>query len=204
LRTVREVHHSTAVHNAPRPGSGSRSSGLPYPSEPPVVRDDLPDKGPGAPASWGKRAGARLVDILLISLPSLFLAQALGVEVVTRDGTTEVTGSRWPLFIFPVAFIAYETFFIAWRGNTLGKYAFRAKVVAWERGDLPTYQESAIRALLPGIFLIIATAGTGSALALVIVVPVVIYLSSVFNRVYRGWHDKAADTIVLSAPRGVL
>ncbi len=169
-----------------------------------MVRDDLPDKGPGAPASWGKRAGARLLDVVLISLPSLLLAQALGVEVVTRDGTTEVTGPRWPLFIFPVAFIAYETFFIGWRGNTLGKYAFRTKVVGWDGGNLPTYQDAAIRALVPGVFLLVAVAGGGSPLSLAIIGTVVIYLSSLVDRVYRGWHDKAADTIVLSAPRGLL
>lgn len=193
------------MNSTPEPVGSGRPSGLPYPSAPPVSRDDLPDRGAGAPASWGKRAGARLLDLLLISLPSLFLASALGVGTVERDGVTELTGPRWPLLIFPVAFIAYETFFLGWRGNTLGKYAFRAKVVAWDTGELPTYQDAAIRALVPGVFLIVAIAGAGSMLSWLIVVPVVIYLSSLINPVYRGWHDKASDTIALSAPRkGVL
>ena len=193
------------MNSSPDPAGSGRPSGLPYPADPPVIRDDLPDRGAGAPASWGKRAGARLLDIVLISLPSLFLASALGVGTAERDGVTELTGPRWPLLIFPVAFIAYETFFVGWKGNTLGKFAFRAKVVAWAGGEVPTYQESAIRALVPGVFLIVAIAGAGTMLSWLIVVPVVIYLSSLINAVYRGWHDKAADTIVLSAPRkGVL
>lgn len=189
------------MNSSPEPSGSGRPSGLPYPADPPVIRDDLPDRGAGAPASWGKRAGARLLDVVLVSFPSILAAQALGMAVVEGDGGAAVRGARWPLLIFPVAFVVYETVLIGWRGNTLGKYAFRARVVSWERGDLPTYQEAAIRALVPGVFLIVAFASVGSVLSFLLIVPVAIYLSSVADAVYRGWHDKAADTIVLSAPR---
>lgn len=174
-------------------------SSLPYPSTPPTRRDELPDRGAGAPASWGKRAGARIFDLVLISLPSTIAAGALGVEY-SADG--DRSGPWWPLLIFPVAFIAYETFFLGWRGNTLGKYAFRIKAVSWRTGALPTYQETAIRALIPGIFFVAAVAG--GMLSYLILVPVVIYLSSIADPIYRGWHDKAAETIVLNAPRSSL
>lgn len=185
------------MNDSAQPSDGNRPSGLPYPLNPPVIRDDLPDKGPGAPASWGLRAGARIFDFILISVPCGALAAALGSEL-TDDGWD---GPVWPRFIFPVAFMAYETVLLATRGNTLGKYAFRVKAVSWERGTLPSFQEAAIRAILPGIFLLLAVAG--GLFSYLQLVPIVIYLSSLANPVYRGWHDKAADTIVLSSPRGL-
>jgi uncharacterized RDD family membrane protein YckC len=185
------------VNDSAHPLSGDRATGLPYPPEPPLVRDDLPDKGPGAPASWGLRAGARIFDYILLSLPAAALADALGTRI-TSDGWE---GPIWPRFIFPVAFIAYETIFIAWRGNTVGKFLFRVKAVSWERGTLASVQEAGIRALLPGIFLLVAVAG--GLLSYLQFVPIIIYLSSLTHPVYRGWHDRAADTIVLSAPRGL-
>lgn len=114
------------MNDSARAFDGSSPSGLPYPLDPPVIRDDLPDKGPGAPASWGLRA------------------------------------------------------------------------VSWERGTLPSIQEAAIRALLPGIFLFLAV--SGGPFGYLQFVPIIIYLSSLTSPVYRGWHDKAADTIVLSYP----
>jgi uncharacterized RDD family membrane protein YckC len=139
------------------------------------------------------------MDLLLISLPCAAIARAVGVEYTERGDGYVREGPWWPLLLFPVAFVVYETVFIAWRGNTLGKYAFRVKAVSWEHGVLPTPQEAAIRALVPGVFLLATAAG--GLYAFLIVVPVIIYLSSLTDPVYRGWHDKAADTIVLSAPR---
>ena len=172
-----------------------RPSGLPYPLHPPVARDDLPDKGPGAPASWGLRAGARIFDYLLVSLPAVVVASWLGVEV-TEDG---IEGPWWPRFIFPVAFMIYETLLIGRFGRTAGKLLFRVEAVDWERGGLAEYRQAAIRAIVPGIFLFLAV--LGGAFGYLQYVAIVIYLSSLANVVYRGWHDRAAGTIVLSRPR---
>ena len=172
-----------------------RPSGLPYPLQPPSERDDLPDAGPGAPASWGFRAGARLFDLFLIYVISVTLAGIFGVKT-TEDGT--LVGPLWPLFIFPVLFMLYETVLIGRGGQTGGKFLFRIRVVDWNRGGLASYQQAAIRALLPGVFLF----GTvfGGVLSLLLLVPIAIYLSSLANPVYRGWHDRTAGTIVLASP----
>jgi len=172
-----------------------RPSGLPYPSTPVVVRDQLPDKGPGAPASWGLRAAARLFDLLAVYVVSVSLIGLLGVET-NADG--ELVGPVWPLFLFPVLFMAYETFLIGRNGQTLGKFLLRIRAIDWNRGGIASYQQAAIRAVVPGIFLF----GTvvGGALGLLALIPVVIYLSSLVNPVFRGLHDRAAGTIVLAAP----
>ena len=54
--------------------------------------------------------------------------------------------------------------------------------------------------IVPGTFLLLAV--LGGAFGYLQYVAIVIYLSSLANVVYRGWHDRAAGTIVLSRPRG--
>lgn len=174
----------------------SRSSNLPFPSSPPTTRDDLPDRGPGAPGAWGLRAAARVFDVVVIWYPCALLASALGVKVV--EG--EVEGPRWPSFVFPIAFILYETVMVSRFGQTIGKWLCRVKVVDWDTGDLPLSTSAAVRAVVPGIFLILSLFG-GVLSYLLFVIPL-IYLTSIADSVYRGLHDKAAHTIVLAAPRG--
>lgn len=176
--------------------AASRPSNLPFPSSPPTTRDDLPDRGAGAPGSWGLRAAARLFDIVLIWYPCALLAGALGVEVV--DG--EVVGPRWPSFLFPVVFVLYETLLVGRFGQTAGKWLCRIKVVDWDSGNLPPVSNALIRAAVPAMFLALSLLG-GALSYLIFVVPL-IYLTSIADSVYRGLHDKAARTIVLSAPRG--
>jgi hypothetical protein len=86
-------------------------------------------------------------------------------------------------------------------GQTLGKFLFRIKVVQWSDGHLPTPRESAIRALVPGVFLLIAFIGGPFFYAAVI--AAVIYLTSIADTLYRGIHDKTSNTIELFAPGGL-
>jgi uncharacterized RDD family membrane protein YckC len=163
---------------------------LPYPAETPRKREDLPDKGAGSPAPWGLRAAARLLDLFVIyelwSLLIFLLGIPRGLEA---------------RLLFPVMFIVYETVTVARFGQTLGKFLFRIKVVQWSDGHLPTPRESAIRALVPGVFLLIAFIGGPFFYAAVI--AAVIYLTSVADTLYRGIHDKTSNTIELFAPGGL-
>lgn len=175
----------------PRPRSG-RPSGLPYPDSTPFRRDDLPDRGqPGAPAAWGLRAAARIIDLVIVLLPANALASVLGTEV---DGRFEAP--LWVLVVFPVTFMVYETVLVSRTGQTLGKIICRIKVVEWESGDLPTMQEALLRASVPGFFLFLYL-----LFPPLLLVPVLIYLTSIADTLYRGVHDKMAHTVVLSAPR---
>ena len=172
-----------------------RPSGLPYLRQSPTTRDDLPDKGPGAPAAWGLRAGARILDYVLVGFVAVTLAAQFGV------GTTDsgrLTGPVWPRFLFPVMFMLYETLLIGRVGQTCGKFLFRVRAVDWDGGGLASYRQAAIRAVVPGVFAFVAA--IGGVLGYLQFVPIIIYLSSLADVIYRGWHDKAAGTIVLSAP----
>lgn len=177
--------------STPRPASG-RPSGVPYPLSTPYHRDDLPDRGaPGAPASWGLRAAARIIDLVIVLLPTYALSAVFGETVDDR-----VVAPVWVLLLFPVTFMVYETVLVSRFGQTAGKYLCRVKVVEWESGDLPTPQEAFYRAIVPGVFLFLYL-----VFAPLIFIPGLIYLTSLADTMYRGVHDKAAHTIALAAPR---
>lgn len=171
-----------------------RDGGVPYPAVPPVVRDDLPPDGPGAPARVGMRAMARIIDFVIVLMPATLLAEAFGVGR-NEDGVLE--GPAWPRFFLPITFMLYETLMVAWRGQTLGKLLGRLRVVQWSSGELPSVRSAAIRAAVPGVFFFLYL--LGGSFGLLLFVPVVIYLTSVADPLRRGVHDRAADTIVLSS-----
>lgn len=179
----------------PEPHADPRASGLPYPPAAPMKRADLPDRGPGAPASWGLRATARIIDFIIVLMPATLLAEVFGVE---RNAEGTLVGPFWPRLIFPAVFIAYETILVARSGQTLGKLLCRIKVVEWSTGELPTPREAFLRAIVPGIWFFLAL--LGGTFGLLIFLPVLVYLTSIADTLYRGVHDKAGDTIVLAAP----
>ena len=184
-----------------------RPSGLPYPMVPPTTRDELPEQRgvPGAPASWGMRAAARIIDFVLISLPFAFLSSAMGEkEISSGPDKGELTGPLWVLLLFPLVYMAYETLLVSRTGQTVGKWLCRVKVVDWSTGTLLTPQQAAVRAFVPGVFLLVSATAPilgVPVLGLLQFVPLMIYVTVAASPVYRGVHDKAAGSIVLSAPR---
>ena len=178
----------------PLPGSG-RPSGVPYSPSTPVRRDDLPDRGrPGSPAALGARAAARILDLVIVLIPMNAVALAFGDR--TDSG---VEAPLWVRLVFPVTFVAYETVLISRNGRTIGKMLFRTTAVEWSVGELPTPKEAFIRAIVPGIWYFLYL--LGGPFSLLFFLPPVIYLTSVADTLYRGIHDKLANTIVLATPR---
>jgi len=173
-------------------------SNLPYPANTPRKRDDLPDKGAGSPAPWGLRAAARLLDLFVIYELWNLVITLLGVE---RGPNSQMPVDLWARLLFPVIFIVYEAVLVGLYGQTLGKFLCRVKVVQWSDGELPTPRESAIRALVPGVFLVIAF--IGGQLFYAAAIAVVIYLTAIADTLYRGVHEKTSNTIELLAPRGL-
>ena len=184
------------------PAYHARSSGLPYPAQPPTTREDLPLRPlPGAPAAWGLRAAGRLIDYLLFTLLFGWLASLLGTGTTTKG---DFTGPTWPLLLFPIFFLIYETVAISLNGQTLGKWVVQVKVVRYRDGGVPELSDATVRAFVPGIFFLLSTIGViagASITGFLQYIPVLIYLSSIANILYRGPHDKAGGTIVLAAPR---
>lgn len=187
----------------PSPAEHPHPSGLPYPAVPPETREELPDRGlPGAPASWGLRGAARIIDTVIFSFVFGFVTNALGTKIDPETG--DLSGPLWPLLLFPICFMLYETVLLARYGQTLGKWVCQVKAVSWYSGDLADPRQTFVRAVVPGVFALVAAAAPIiglDVLGYLQFVPVLIYLSSIANILYRGPHDKAGGTIVLAAPR---
>ncbi len=184
--------HKSGEVSTPRPAGSGRPSGVPYPLSSPLSRHELPERGlAGSLPPFGLRAAARVIDFVIVLLPVNALARVLGESVDDR-----FEAPTWVLWIFPLTFVVYETVLVSRSGQTLGKLLCRMKVVEWTTGELPTAREAAIRAMVPGIFLMLYLLIP----PLLLFVPVV-YLSSIADTLARGVHDKAANTIVLLSPR---
>lgn len=148
---------------------------------------DFPARGPNSLASVGQRALARLVDLAIVGLPALLLV----VPFVHIDGDKAVADvPRWVGVVALAIAVSYEVVFIAWRGQTIGKWVVGVRVARYADGKKPTFSQSSLRSLLPACFLAIP-------------VPVidtgwlVVFLSSLYHPLRRGWHDKAGGTIVV-------
>jgi uncharacterized RDD family membrane protein YckC len=182
--------------STPAADGADGTSGLPYPEHTPRGREDLPDHGPGAPAPWGLRATARIIDLVVVLVPATLLAEAFGVR---RDDEGLLVGPMWPRLIFPSLFIAYELVTTGVLRRSVGKFLCRITVVQWTTGAAPTPRQGLVRGVVAGIWFLLAL--IGGVLGYLVFVPVVVYLTSIADSLYRGVHDKAAGTIVLADPQ---
>lgn len=152
----------------------------------PIPTLQVADEGPGALATIGQRAGARLFDFLLVVfLPGSLLLWAFG----ERSGD-QISYPLW-VGVAPLAFAAaYEIVLVATRGATLGKALMGIEVVRYLDGGRPTWGMSAIRFLVP--------AAVQSIPVLVIqVLSLLVYLRAAWDPMRRGFHDRASGTLVL-------
>ena len=191
--------------------------------KPPKIR---PDRGSGATAgqeghsspqplhlaSRTARFGGRLIDVALYFALTIVLLLVLHFidarpipvdEPYDSDAVRDYAESVDGLFWAPILFIAvYEIVLTATRGQTLGKMATRTQVVRAEDlfqpewGRAPGWGQSIIRWALPAVLLIPAfyLPYIGEILFLLC------YLALMWDRDRQGWHDKAANTLVVSKP----
>ena len=179
-------------------------------------------------ASPKRRAAARAVDALVTAVLASLLMVASGctallIGVSSEDGFDQA-GDITGLFILfsllaliPLA--RYEVAYTARRGQTFGKGLAGIQVVRCDdqgalTSDLecPGFRCSVERWVVPhgaGLFVGVVAGvvaeriwyfgelvGIGAGLA----VWTVVYMSSLWDKHGRGWHDKAAGTIVVAAP----
>jgi uncharacterized RDD family membrane protein YckC len=134
----------------------------------------------------GQRFVARLVDGIVLLGP-LFLAVAVLAD--STDEVEDLLGPTSPLAItFLVVDVLYEALLTAWRGQTIGKATLGIRVARQADGTNPTLSQSMIRVLLP-----VAV----SAIPVIGILSIVIYLMAWASPLRQGWHDRAAATVVV-------
>lgn len=158
----------------------------------------FPDPPPRV-ATMSARLLARLIDVVLVAfalLPLRLLAGVLGLDQGPHydDATGQlVDGGSTPLrslfvLVAVAAAVGYEVALTATSGATVGKQALHLRVVRRLDGSLPGWKRSGARWLVPAAGLLVCGVG-----------QLVVYASplldgSGFN---RGWHDRAAGTVVI-------
>lgn len=154
----------------------------------PTEPDHFPATGPNALAPLHNRIFARGIDLVVVALPVVLVA-VFFVEV--RDGRVDPESLPWWLVVVQVlAAVVYETVAISLFGTTLGKWAMGLRVVRYADGQRPDSGRAAQRALLPNVFAAVPV-------VFVAIGQWVVYASSAFHPLRRGWHDRYAGTLVV-------
>lgn len=146
-----------------------------------------------------ERLGARILDFVIVAIPSATWAFIRGFDLVAVDESAALTtlgelllAGLGTLLVVVLVDLVYEVVPTAVWGQTLGKRILRLKVVNAATGGTPGLRKSL---------------GRWALLILPIAVPYVQYPGAVFfllcvltmghEPLYRGWHDKAAGTLVI-------
>ncbi|TCC29552.1 RDD family protein [Kribbella speibonae] len=157
----------------------------------------IPGMGTVKVATIGSRALARIIDsvILYAVVGILYFVFIGGTAAATNDGTVsdgETAGILGGFFAFigisVLITILYELLLTAFKGQTVGKMVMGIKVVRSADGQLPGFGPAFMRWLLPMIGAFLCYVGA-----------LLVYLSPLFDSSGRvqGWHDKAANTLVI-------
>ncbi len=151
----------------------------------------LPPQGPNSLASQWMRLLARIIDWLILLIPTGIL-----VRIITGENYAGMTSAEYSGKVFLGTLIsvivggAYEIYFLTSRGATLGKGWLGIRVAQISDGQKPVMQTAVVRSAVgsvPGL------AG---------------FIGGVFQLVNWAWclwdpnrqclHDKAAKTVVVS------
>lgn len=162
---------------------------------PPVDEPPAAPAAPGPPritlASWWARAGAALLDGLIL-LPLFFLgAAAGGVELFDPDdpfvdlGADALALQAWSALTFAVY---HCVLLLRWEGQTVGKRVCGVRVVRADLSPLDLRTVLIRQGLIQGV--------VSSFIALFAIVD---YLWPLFDKENRAVHDLAVDTRVVQA-----
>jgi uncharacterized RDD family membrane protein YckC len=153
----------------------------------PTEATDFPPSGPNSLASIGERGVARTIDIMLELIPLAILIipyiRVSGDQVKLEDAPV------WLSFVTIGVAVVYETLFIAWRGQTLGKMLIGVRVARLIGGTKPDLSQAGLRALVPASAWAIPVVGFG--------LYVFVFLSAFGHPLRRGIHDRAAGSVVV-------
>lgn len=157
----------------------------------------------GQYAGWGSRAGAAIIDWIVIGVPSWIIMAILGVgfaassDLTIDPQTGQLTGDTSGFFatfivawlILMIAGILYKVLMEGSpRGQTVGKMVLKIRVRDAQTGGAITYGKAALRWFVGAILWIL------------------LYIPGVIDLLFPLWdarkqtlHDKAAGTIVVPA-----
>lgn len=152
-------------------------------------------------ARRGMRVMARLVDVAVASWLVMFvLVEIIGrlfsgfendIELL-RNGQTPDTGLR-VLVVFAVVVLATEILPTAFRGATVGKVMLGMRVVRDDTFETPGLIRSLLRWVVLFGALLASIGGWYLPLVLVLVVAAPMFVDALG----KGFHDRAAGTIVI-------
>ncbi|WP_410789391.1 RDD family protein [Kribbella sp. C-35] len=157
----------------------------------------IPGIGTVKVATIGSRALARIIDsVILYAIVGILYAIFIGgASAATSDGTLSEGESAGFLGAFFAVIglsvlitVLYELLLTAFKGQTVGKMVMGIKVVRSSDGQVPGFGPAFMRWLLPMIGSFLCYVGA-----------LLVYLSPLFDSSGRvqGWHDKAANTLVI-------
>ncbi|NBM21102.1 RDD family protein [Streptomyces sp. GC420] len=193
------------------PPSGSGGGGSPYDgsSQPPPY-----GPGPYGPegygggdplagmpplGSFGRRFLARLIDLLIVTVPLTLISLPFGGADVTSDGgddfndfVTDLNSSEqwvWTL-ITAVALVLYDWLMVRNNGQTLGKRLLGLRVAMLSDGSTPDSNASLARAAV-----LLLPAWLCCPCLWLAIISVMILADKPYK---QGLHDKAGKTVVVS------
>ncbi|MCU1392425.1 MAG: hypothetical protein JWM34_853 [Ilumatobacteraceae bacterium] len=134
-----------------------------------------------------RRVLGQILDQLVILVPVVVFALLIGVR-----NSDDLSDKAFAINVAVVVVgFTYELAMISQWGRTVGKFALGTRVVRVDTGGPVPPSSAAIRALVPLAASVIPAVGEFLSL--------VIYAGAFWDRRRRGWHDKAAGTIVILA-----
>ena len=140
-------------------------------------------------ARIGARFGARVLDAIIVGVV-FFVLIFVFAPASTSSDTADFTGfSAMGVLLGIVVGVGYEVVQIAVWGQTLGKRIVGVRVIHATHGGLPGWGKAFGRWAIPGLLALIPVAGW--------ILSILCYISATWDRVYQGWHDKAAGTLVI-------
>jgi len=140
-------------------------------------------------ARIGARFGARVLDAIIVAVVFFVLVLVFAAGSDSGDAADFSGFSALGILLGVVVGVGYEVLQIAVWGQTLGKRMVGVKVIHANHGGLPGWGKAFGRWAIPGLLALIPLVGW--------ILSIVCYLSATWDRVYQGWHDKVAGTLVI-------
>jgi uncharacterized RDD family membrane protein YckC len=158
------------------------------------VADEPPRDAPVV-AGPGRRLWGWIVDTVVLQV----IAFTAAVAYARRVPLDESLAWLWTVTLGYDAYIVVAT--ARW-GRTLGKLAAGTRVVAADDGDVPGWRRSLVRwavpALVPLALTVVEPDGGVARFLAYGVWPTVVYAPVLWDGWRRGFHDRAAGTVVVA------